>query len=188
MRPDLQTSVYRTEGGAALLEIRLQTVRQMFHTLDPAPFHEKDLDEDAAEYLQQACEEVGGGQALRLVIHLPDSEAQSESARTLPEAINNYFSYRERQRHKDVLKLLRYGAASLAIGLVFLMACIALRRELIARTYIADQSIIDEGLLILGWVAMWRPIEVLLYDWWPLARRGAVLRRLAAIPVEIRVS
>ena len=44
----------------------------------------------------------------------------------------------------------------------------------------------DEGLLILGWVAMWRPIEVLLYDWWPLARRRTLLRRLATIPVEVR--
>jgi hypothetical protein len=72
--------------------------------------------------------------------------------------------------------------------LVFLMACIALRRELMAGGYIEDQSIVDQGLLILGWVAMWRPIEVLLYDWWPLSRRGIVLRRLTAIPVEIRAA
>jgi hypothetical protein len=85
-----------------------------------------------------------------------------------------------------VAKLLRTGAVSLAIGLVFLMACIVLRRELIARAYIADQSIVDEGLLILGWVAMWRPIEILLYDWWPLARRGRVLHRLAGVMVEVR--
>lgn len=76
--------------------------------------------------------------------------------------------------------------AGLAIGLVFLVACIALRRALIANPLLVDQSILDEGLLILGWVAMWRPIEVLLYDWWPLTRRRAVLRRLAVIPVEVR--
>jgi hypothetical protein len=177
---------YRTVGNETLLEIRLQSVRQMFHTLDPAPFHEKDLDENAAAYLLEACDEAGTRRPLRLIVNLPDAEARSEDSMSLPGAINNYFAYRERQRRKEVIRLLRYGAVSLLIGLLFLMACIALRRELIARGRIADQSIIDEGLLILGWVAMWRPIEILLYDWWPLSRRGVVLRRLAAIPVQIR--
>jgi hypothetical protein len=29
-------------------------------------------------------------------------------------------------------------------------------------------GIIRESLLIGGWVAMWRPMEILLYDWWPI--------------------
>jgi hypothetical protein len=186
MTYDLKRPVYRIEGGDTLLEIRLHAVRQLFHTLDPAPFNEKDLDEDAAAYLLEACDEAGGRRPLRLVVYLPDAEARTEAARTLGEAINNYFAYRERQLRRDLLKLMRYGAASLAIGLVFLVACIVLRRALIANPPVVDQSILDEGLLILGWVAMWRPIEVLLYDWWPLTRRRAVLRRLSVIPVEVR--
>jgi hypothetical protein len=185
MTDDPTKPVYRREGGDTLIEIRLHDVRQLFHTLDPAPFHEKDLDENAATYLMEACDEAGS-RPLRLVVHLPTSEAQSESARTLPQAVNNYFAYREQQLRKDLMKLLRFGAVSLVIGLLFLMACIALRRVLIAHPLMVDQAIVDEGLLILGWVAMWRPMEVLLYDWWPLARRRALLRRLAVIPVEVR--
>lgn len=185
---DLKKPVYRIEGSDTLLEIRLQSVRQLFHTLDPAPFHEKDLDENAAAYLLEACDEAGGRRPLRLVVYLPLPEAQSDAARTLGEAINNYFAYREQQQRRDLMKLLRYGVASLAIGLLFLVACIALRRALIARPLVVDQSIVDEGLLILGWVAMWRPMEVLLYEWWPLVRRRAVLRRLAVIPVEVRAA
>jgi hypothetical protein len=181
-------SAYRTEGRDLLIEIRLQSVRQLFHTLDPAPFHEKDLDENAAAYLVEACAEADRRWQLRLVVHLPAAEAQSDSAHSLPEAIHNYFAYRVQQQTRDLVKLLRYGATSLAIGLVFLMACLALRRVLDAHLLVVDQSIVDEGLLILGWVAMWRPVEVLLYDWWPLTRRRAVLRRLAAIPVEVRTS
>ncbi|MEQ1580340.1 MAG: hypothetical protein ABL964_07105 [Steroidobacteraceae bacterium] len=186
MSDDPTRPTYRREGSDTLVEIRLNEVRQLFHTLDPAPFHEKDLDENAAAYLLEACDEAGSGRPLRLVVHLPTSEAQTETARTLARAVNNYFAYRERQLRKDLLKLLRYGAISLVIGLVFLMACLALRRALLTQPLIVDQAIVDEGLLILGWVAMWRPIEVLLYDWWPLARRRSLLRRLAIIPVEVR--
>lgn len=183
-----ERTAYRIENDHALIEIRLHTVRQLFHTLDPAPFNEKDLDDNAAEYIEQACHEAGRRSRVRLVVHLPAEEAQGESARTLPESIHNYFAYREIQLGKEIARLMRYGATSLAIGLVFLIACIVLRQTLDAHPTFVDQSIVDEGLLILGWVAMWRPIEVLLYDWWPIARRRKVMRRLAAIAVEVRTS
>jgi len=185
MADDTEKLSYRREGNDTLIEIRLHNTRQLFHTLDPAPFQEKDLDENAASYLVEACGEAGN-RPLRLVIHLPMSETQNESARTIPQAVNNYFAYRAQQLRKDLVKLLRYGAISLVIGLLFLMACLALRRVLIAHPIMIDQAIVDEGLLILGWVAMWRPIEVLLYDWWPLARKRALLNRLATISVEVR--
>jgi hypothetical protein len=44
---------------------------------------------------------------------------------------------------------------------------------------------VDEGLIILGWVANWRPLEIFLYDWWPLARRRRLFQRLAEMPVEV---
>ena len=48
------------------------------------------------------------------------------------------------------------------------------------------QRLVEESLLILGWVANWRPLEIFLYDWWPLARRRDLYRRLAAAAVELR--
>jgi hypothetical protein len=177
---------YRREGSDTLIEIRLREVRQLFHTLDPAPFREKDLDEAAEQYLLEACREAGTRRPLRLVVYLPRPEAQSEAALTLAEAVHNYFAYRERQLRTDILGLLRYGVVSFIIGLGFLMACLGLRRWLVAQPMAVDRTIVGEGLLILGWVAMWRPTEALLYDWWPLAWRRTLLRKLASIAVEIR--
>lgn len=177
---------YRREGDYTLIEIRLREVRQLFHTLDPAPFREKDLDEDAEKYLIEACREAGTRLPLRLIVHLPAAEAASDAAHSLPEAVHNYFAYRQREARADMLQLLRYGAVSLSIGIVFLIACLALRRALVVSDLLVDRAPINEGLLILGWVAMWRPAEVLLYDWWPLARRRTLLRRLSAIPIDVR--
>jgi hypothetical protein len=180
-------SIYRREGGDTLIEIRLREVRQLFHTLDPAPFREKDLDEAAEHYLLEACREAGTRRPLRLIVHIPQLEAESEAARTLPDAVHNYFAYRERQLKADMLRLLHYGSISFLIGLAFLIACLFLRRWLHAQPLGIDRTMLGEGLLILGWVAMWRPTEALLYDWWPLAARRALLRRLASMPVEIRM-
>ena len=42
-----------------------------------------------------------------------------------------------------------------------------------------------ESLTIAGWVAMWRPMQIYLYDWWPLRRRGQLYGKLSRIPVEV---
>ena len=34
-------------------------------------------------------------------------------------------------------------------------------------------GLIKESLIISGWVALWRPLEIFLYDWWPDPRRCA---------------
>ena len=46
--------------------------------------------------------------------------------------------------------------------------------------------VIEESLLIFGWVANWRPIEVFLYDWWPIVRRRNLYQRLSAAHVTLR--
>jgi hypothetical protein len=45
---------------------------------------------------------------------------------------------------------------------------------------------VQESLIIVGWVANWRPIEIYLYDWWPIRRRRRLLARIAAAPVIVR--
>jgi hypothetical protein len=48
------------------------------------------------------------------------------------------------------------------------------------------KRLVEESFLILGWVANWRPLEIFLYDWWPIARRRDLYRRLSKAIVEAR--
>ena len=48
------------------------------------------------------------------------------------------------------------------------------------------RRLVEESLLILGWVANWRPLEIFLYDWWPLVRRRDLYRRLSEAGVETK--
>ena len=45
---------------------------------------------------------------------------------------------------------------------------------------------VEESLIIVGWVANWRPIEIYLYDWWPIVRRIRLYRRIAAAHVRVK--
>ena len=53
------------------IEINLNRLSQLFNSLDPSPFHERDLDQDAEDYIVGSAEEAPRQHPLRLVIHLP---------------------------------------------------------------------------------------------------------------------
>ncbi len=175
---------YRREDGAALVEIRLHSVHQLFNSLDPAPFHEKDLDADAEEYIVESVREFPLREKIKLVFHLPRAEASD--AGDLQGAIHNYFAYRAGVVARELRAKLAEGRATLAIAVLFLALCLVLRQTALTIGDTGYAHIVAEGLLIVGWVAMWRPIEILLYDWWPIRRRLRPLSKLAAIGVEVR--
>jgi len=57
------------------VELRIEAISQLFHTLDPFPFREKDLDADAEEFIVSWARELASGPTLRIVVHLPDTQA-----------------------------------------------------------------------------------------------------------------
>ena len=59
-----------------------------------------------------------------------------------------------------------------------------LPRELLMATVQPGDAIASEGLLILGWVAMWKPVEIFLYDWWPDLDKRRLFKRVAHMQIE----
>ena len=172
---------YRCEDGARLIELRLREVRQLFNTLDPAPFHEKDLDCAAEEYIVSAVREIGAHPS-RLVLHLPSGTTDGEACEAVA-AIRNYFAHRSRHVCEQLRLLFVRGGISLLIGLAFLGSCLA-ARELLVGSGTPLDNILSEGLLILGWVAMWKPVEIFLYDWWPELGQRRLFERVAHMIIE----
>lgn len=123
---------------------------------------------------------------LRILVHMPASEAANAAAAQAPLAFQRHFGYRAARLSGDIAELMRIGRYSLLIGLAVLAACYGAGRALAAVLPADVARFAQESVLIQGWVANWRPIEIFLYDWWPLARRRALLRRLAAAPVELK--
>lgn len=171
------------------IEIRVEQVSQLFNMLDPFPFRERDLDADAEAFIVDWARELPPRLPVRIVVHLPAAEASSHEGRSLPEALAHHFAAQAEALSAELRELFRVGRLSLAIGGVVLALCLALSRlvtEWSGRETIAGFA--AEGLLILGWVALWRPMEIFLYDWWPIARRRRLFRRLADAQVIVRAT
>ncbi|MDR2215420.1 MAG: hypothetical protein LBE59_06230 [Nevskiaceae bacterium] len=175
------------ESAAGLIQVKVDDVSQLFNTLDPAPFRERDLDKDAEEFIVGWARELPQRQPIHIDIHVRDVPSQKLTPSQTREALNSYFAYREGGISKDLKALFRVGRQSLVIGLSVLAICIVLSHA--AKSLFGDGdlgSYMDEGLIIMGWVANWKPIEIFLYDWWPLAQRRRLYRRLSEAQVQVR--
>lgn len=98
--------------------------------------------------------------------------------------MRNYFSYRAKLSRLELKRLLKQGRTSLVIGLLFLGLCLVVSDLLAQKEHGTLFTLARESLTIAGWVAMWRPMEIFLYDWWPLLNTGRWYEKLSAVPVE----
>ena len=170
-----------------VIELRVDKIAQLFQSLDPYPFRERDLDKDAEDYIVGWARELDRDQPITIVVHVPDGEAKSKEALELQEAFAHYFSYRADSIQSELKELFRVGRRSLGIGMTVLAACLLSAHFVVGHLFNPPFArLVEESLLILGWVANWRPIEIFIYDWWPIVRRRNLYRRLAAATVEVR--
>jgi hypothetical protein len=167
------------------IELNLREIGQLFNTMDPAPFPEKDLDSDAEEFILNWVGEFPLNEPVSLVVHLAELPAENPQA-VVEQGVHHYFAYRARLNRMELRRLLSDGQKSLLIGLAFLSVCLIASRAIGGDGSATFRSIARESLTIAGWVAMWRPMQIYLYDWWPVRRRGQLYRKLARMRVDVR--
>jgi len=169
-----------------VIEVRVAELRQLFHSNDPSPFRERDLDPAAERFIVDWSRELPADAHLALVVHLERDAGRADEAVILREAIREFFGQREIAARRTLRDLFRRGRISLAIALTFLTSSI-LVGDWVAGFFAESRlaQVFREGLLIGGWVAMWRPIEVFLYDWWPIRAEARLFSRLSSMPVRI---
>jgi len=164
------------------LELRLNRADQVM-AREPNLFTGSRLIGEVGEWIETQWKHQPKSHPNRLIVYLPDSECSKSMG--LGDEISRYFQAKRRSMEMQRTETLRRGWASAKIGLAFLFI-VLVAAELV--NYIEGRvpEIISEGLSIFGWVALWRPTEELLYDWYPLAQDIARYRTLEALRVELR--
>ncbi len=173
-------------NGAQPVALRLRSVSQLFHTLDPAPFREGDLDAEAEAYILDLVADLPSRAPVAITIHLPAAEAASAEARGIPHSIRTFFDRRAARAARELRENFRSGRRALVIGVGILALCMAAAAALASEGEAGRLArIVEESLIIIGWVALWQPAGIFLYDWIPIARRLTRFRRLAGAEVTV---
>ena len=167
------------------IELNLREIGQLFNTMDPAPFPEKDLDADAEEFILSWVMEFPMDEPVVIVIHLNEARMDQDLQSVVEQGVHHYFAYRARLNRLEFRQLLKEGQQSLLIGILFLAACLTASHAFGRNGDGTFRSLARESLTIAGWVAMWRPMQIYLYDWWPLRRRGKLYMKLSRMKVEV---
>jgi len=157
---------------------------QLFNSMDPSPFIEKDLDDDADEFIVSWAHEFSFNAPVKLCIYLDQWPAE-DPKELIKTAVHNHFAHRTEIANLEFRRLLKRGRTSLVIGLSFLSVCLVGSNVFLGNQPGTFAEVLRESLTIAGWVAMWRPMETYLYDWWPLRRQARIYRKLSHMPVEV---
>ena len=182
LSPPGNTALEQKHPG--VIELELRDISELFNSMDPSPLEKKDLNDDVDEFIVSWSEEYRPDQALTLRIYLQEWPAEDRTD-LVRKSVHNYFAYRANLNHLAFRRLMRRGRTSLLIGLLFLAACLTTSKLLLGDVGGTWARIVRESLTIAGWVAMWRPMEIYLYDWWPLRRKSRLYEKLSQMPVQL---
>lgn len=168
-----------------VLELRVRQLEQLFNSLDPTPFLNKDLDGPCEAFIENWALSLPHASHLQLTIHLEQLPVPEGASELVAMAIHNHYAYKTELVQGELRQLLRLGRTSLAIGLAFVAACLLLAEAISSVLGGLAARIARESLTIIGWVAMWRPVQIFLYDWWPLKGRIGVFENLRFARVKV---
>jgi hypothetical protein len=174
------SSQERAESG--IIRLRLRELAQLFNAMDPSPMLDRELDRNAEEFIVERARELPPNHELKLIIEvatLPSADCAAEAEG----AVRHYYVGRAESKRREFRMLMRSGRASLMVGLLFLAVCLAISNLFLGPSPLA--GLLRESFIIVGWVAMWRPLEIYLNDWWPLRAEWRVLRRLSRMAVRL---
>jgi len=166
------------------IDIRVENVEQLFDNRDPAPYRARDLDTDLVDYLVDAAEDLYRHGPFRIVLWIGGNQRTDG----LNAAFVAQFDYELDRIRREGRRRRGIGAVALVLAAA-LLAVLLTTAHFIAKTWPGNfGEAVREGLVIASWVVLWRPIDIIVYDWIPPRRRRIIFRRLRDAPLEIRAS
>jgi hypothetical protein len=167
------------------LQLRVRALPQLFNSLDPTPFLNRDLDRDCEAYIENWALSLPHDSHLHLTIHVEELGSGPDASADVADALHNYYGYKQKLERGKLKQMLQQGRVSLAIGLGFVAFCLLLAEAISGLLPAHVAKIARESLTIIGWVAMWRPVQIFLYDWWPLSGRIKTYENLRFARVKV---
>jgi hypothetical protein len=110
-------------------------------------------------------------------VTLESGEVGPDGLHLLHQAVSTHFGFLAEICRRERRLSLQQGIDSARLGLFFLIVVLGIA-EIIGYFEGRISDILSEGLTVLAWVALWRPTEELVYDWYPHTRK---LRRILSL-------
>ncbi len=172
------------------IELRIAQPAQFYNLLDPAPNDEKEINQATESYIMDSLDDMQNDKrsSAKIVLYLEQALYDDEKTRTdMEKAIHSHFAERVCSATQKYKQAMNKGRRYLIRGLIFLIICLIFSSVV---TSIHNQNdiiyAIGQSFVIIGWVALWRPVEFYLYDRRDILDEKKMLSQLETIPIETR--
>lgn len=124
---------------------------------------------------------------VRTTISLPEHQLSENLEKLIIDALQRYCNDKIEKISNDIASLRGQGIRALRRGLLFLALCLIVSTlfDRIEHLPILVHRFLNEGFLIAGWVSLWYPIELLLYEWSPLRRQKQIYEMIKDMEIKI---
>jgi hypothetical protein len=138
--------------------IRLDSISDLFWPFDARPVADRTLSADARWYLLDEWDRLRGDKPASLTVYAPASERSETDEGAVRAAIHRSLE-KAAGPLRRVDPLSRQEMVALRIGIVFLFLSIVVSTAIERSTDDVFLAGISQGILVVGWVALWRPAE-----------------------------
>lgn len=169
------------------LTVRVRALDDLFVAGEPKPFDEEPNYWPALEHIYRTIKPKRLGRPTRLTVIVPAAEGKQGLAAQTSAAIRRWSELRIEEARSEIAFHRKEGVAKLLLGMLFLAICLGLQQAAEEATFLPDflQVFLAAGFEILGWVVLWTPIAIFLYDWWPHRQDIGVYEHIANMDVEV---
>ena len=119
-------SCHQQPSNTASIEVHVELIDQLFNSIDPSPFHTRDMDPAADAYIVNSAKALSKDVSLALIIHLDRPPTDEAKLGQVGRAIQTHFAAQAATTRLQLKELFARGRISLLIGLSVLSLSIGL--------------------------------------------------------------
>lgn len=167
-----------TTVGLDSVDVAVQEIADLFVPPTPDPLNGRFETKSGVERMRDVVHPTGP--VLRIEVRVASREGASVDADQVQAALRGYCLEEIEQLDVERTKVRRLGMKELRFGLALLAVCFALSATVSAVGVTPEwfRQFLAEGLVIIGWIALWHPVDMLFFDRLPIARDQRILRRI----------
>jgi len=171
------------------VRIELHDLQELFRPSDPDPLGGRFHAESGVDRVLNVAR-TRASLPLRITLVLPAASNAADLDSRTRVALARYCDVRLDQIDNDAISLRHEGYATLWRGLLFLALCMLGSRMVGEPRFLPGilARFLDEGFIIAGWVALWYPLDTLLYQRWPLSRERRLYQNLRSAELAFAFS
>jgi hypothetical protein len=167
------------------ITLHLNDLAQFFAVPEPDPFDPQARFASGLETIMSELKPKALIRQVRATIVLPANQITPNAEARLREALARYCQHHMTQSRQDLISLRWQGIKALQNGILFLGSCLLLSALFENAELLPEwlRRFGGEGFLIAGWVSLWHPMEILLYEWWPFSRQIQLHKRIMGMDI-----